>query len=128
MVASVTAANLRQALAECVHPTACIVTDELNVYPSATEGFEGGHKSVKHGDGEYVKYEADGFAVHTNTAEGVFSLLKRGIYGVYHNVSPEHLHRYCSEFEFRYNNRHVEDGERTVRAIREMEGRRLALR
>ena len=50
--------------------------------------------------------------VHTNTVEGFFSLLKRGVNGVFHHVSREHLHRYCDEFAFRYENRKASDGER----------------
>ena len=63
--------------------------------------------------------------VHTNTAENYFSILKRGIDGVYHHVSEAHLPRYLSEFDFRYNARHVSDGERTVKALAGAEGKRL---
>ena len=71
---------------------------------------------------------ADHPTVHTNTVEGFFSILKRGIMGVYHNVSRRHLHRYLSEFEFRYNTRQIEDGERTARAIQGAVGKRLTYR
>ena len=49
---------------------------------------------------------------HSNTVESAFSLLKRGIYGTFHNVSRKHLHRYVAEFDFRWNARKVDDGER----------------
>jgi len=65
---------------------------------------------------------------HTNTAENYFSILKRGINGVYHHVSPAHLPRYLAEFDFRYNNRialGVNDAERTRRALLGCEGKRL---
>jgi hypothetical protein len=65
---------------------------------------------------------------HVNTAEGIFSLLKRGINGSFHHVSKGHLHRYCAEFEFRYNNRialGVDDGERAALIVRGAEGKRL---
>ena len=127
VVADVRADNLREALEECVHSSATIVTDEYRAYPRATKGYAG-HRTVCHSADEYARMDPDGFNVHSNTVEGVFSLLKRGIYGVYHNVSRKHLHRYCTEFEFRYNHRDVEDGERTVAAIRGMEGKRLKLR
>jgi hypothetical protein len=55
---------------------------------------------VDHGIGEYVRGNA-----HTNTIEGYFSILKRGIVGTYHHVSGEYLKRYLAEFDFRYNNR-----------------------
>ncbi len=128
VVADVNANNLRQIMRECVHPSACIVTDELSIYPSATEGFEGGHKTVKHGDGEYARWEEDGFPVHTNTAESFFSLVKRSVYGVHHNISRKHLHRYTAEREFVYNTRKLSDGERAALAIKGADGKWLPYR
>jgi len=52
--------------------------------------------------------------VHTNTVEGFFGLLKRGIIGSFHHVSKGHLSRYIDEFAFRYNARKVTDGERAA--------------
>ena len=63
--------------------------------------------------------------VHVNLAENWFSLLKRGVNGTFHHVSEQHLDRYVGEFQFRYNNRKVSDGERTRRAIEGIEGKRL---
>lgn len=127
VVANVTVHNLREAMQECVHPSACIVTDELSVYPAATQGYAA-HRTVSHGKGEYAYTAADGFAVATNHVEGFFSLVKRSIYGVYHNVSREHLHRYVTEREFVYNTRGLTDGERVVQAVRQAEGKRLTYR
>jgi hypothetical protein len=65
---------------------------------------------------------------HTNTAEGYFSILKRGIYGVYHHVLEAHLHRYLAEFDFRYSNRvklGIDDTERARRVIVGTGGKRL---
>jgi hypothetical protein len=62
---------------------------------------------------------------HSNTVESAFSLLKRGIYGTFHNVSRKHLHRYVAEFDFRWNARKIDDGARTVLAIRKADGKRL---
>lgn len=62
---------------------------------------------------------------HVNTLEGWFSLLKRGINGTYHHVSRQHLDRYAGEFQFRYNARKVKDGERALKAIKGVEGKRL---
>lgn len=128
MVADVRADNLREALQDCVHPSACILTDEYAAYPPVAKHYAGRHRTVRHRADEYARVDDDGFVTHTNTVEGFFSLLKRGIYGVYHNVSRKHLHRYCTEFEFRYSTRGLEDGERTVQAIRGMECKRLQLR
>jgi len=66
--------------------------------------------------------------VSTNTIEGYFSILKRGITGVYHHVSPQHLKRYVAEFDFRYNNRialGVDDFGRTMTVLLGVKGKRL---
>jgi transposase-like protein len=84
------------------------------------------HQVVNHGIGEYVRGDA-----HTNTVEGYFSILKRGIIGTYHHVSGEHLKRYLAEFDFRYNNRDalgVTDRERMVKSISGIVGKRLTYR
>lgn len=62
------------------------------------------HEYTNHEAGEYVRGD-----VHSNTAEGYFSILKRGIIGTFHHVSPQHLQRYVSEFDFRYNHRETKD-------------------
>lgn len=64
-------------------------------------------------------------SINTNTAESYFALLKRGHYGVYHSMSKVHLHRYCAEYDFRWNHRKVSDSERTESAIQRAEGKRL---
>ena len=79
-----------------------------------------GHQSVKHATREYARGD-----VHCNTAESSFALVNRGINGIYHNVSKKHLHRYIWQFDFLWNNRELNDGERMVLAIREAEGKRL---
>ena len=119
---SVTGDNLKAAMKDCIVPTAQIMTDESPSYSFAQSEFAG-HESVNHGAGEYVRGDA-----HVNTSESVHALLKRGIIGTYHHVSKFHLHRYLSEFDFRFNNRKVEDGERTVQAIKGFEGKRLMYR
>jgi hypothetical protein len=86
----------------------------------------GGHNTVNHGKKEYVrKAECGDVFVTTNTAESFFSLMKRGHYGVYHQLSRKHLHRYCAEYSFRWSHRKVSDTERTEAAIRGAEGKRL---
>jgi ISXO2-like transposase domain len=74
------------------------------------------HDSINHSIGEYVRGD-----VHTNTIEGYFSIMKRGVHGVYHHVSQQHLKRYLAEFDFRYNERSalgVEDTERMTRSVK----------
>lgn len=82
-VERVDAATLRPAIQEMVDKSATICTDELNVYSGIGEHFDGGHKTVNHGNGQYVGPTGE----HTNTAESFFSLLKRGVYGTFHHVS-----------------------------------------
>lgn len=68
---------------------------------------------------------------HTNTVEGYFSILKRGIYGTYHHVSAAHLSRYLAEFDFRYNQRvalGINDPERMESALQGIVGKRLTYR
>ena len=66
--------------------------------------------------------------VHTNTIEGYFSIMKRGIHGVYHHVSQQHLKRYLAEYDFRYNEREklgVSDAERMAKSVQGIVGKRL---
>jgi transposase-like protein len=101
-----------------------LVTDELPLYNSVGREFAGGHRTVNHGDGQYVRnYKS--LRVHTNTVESYFALLKRGHYGVYHKMSAKHLGRYCDEFSFRWDHRKVTDGQRTESAIEGAPGKRL---
>jgi transposase-like protein len=84
------------------------------------------HDSVNHSIGEYVRGD-----VHTNTIEGYFSILKRGITGTYHHVSAKHLKRYLAEFDFRYNERAalgIEDEARADKLVRGILGKRLMYR
>jgi hypothetical protein len=63
--------------------------------------------------------------VHVNTAESSHALIRRGLIGIYHNVSREYLHRYLWQFDFLWNNRQLNDGERTILAVKAAEGKRL---
>jgi len=125
VVANVTQASLQGAIRELVDEDSTIMSDESTMYRGIGAHFVGGHKQVKHKDGEYYRY-LDGAS--TNTAESFFSLLKRGVYGSFHNVSKQHLPRYLDEFDFRWNHRKVSDIERTVAAIEGAEGKRLMYR
>lgn len=63
--------------------------------------------------------------IHTNTVEGFWSLLKRGIIGIYHSVSSQHLKLYVDEFVFRYNGHRLSEYARFEKAIKNVEGRLL---
>jgi transposase-like protein len=102
-----------------------MMTDEGGHYFTLGDHFAS-HESVSHKADEYVRGD-----VHTNTVEGYYSIFKRGMKGVYQHCSEKHLHRYLAEFDFRYNNRvrlGIDDGERTVCALRGVAGKRLTYR
>jgi transposase-like protein len=117
--------TLNKIIRENINREASLYTDESNLYNDAGSMFEA-HESVNHSKGEYVRGEA-----HTNTAEGYFSIFKRGMKGVYQHCSEKHLHRYLAEFDFRYSNRvalGVNDLARTNEAVRGIIGKRLTYR
>jgi transposase-like protein len=115
----ITSDNLRSAMQKHVSLSAKVMTDELPAYRFVAGTFVD-HQTVDHGRDEYVRGSA-----HVNTAEGFFSLLKRGVNGVYHHVSRGHLARYCDEFAFRYENRKASDGQRAAKMVLAAEGKRL---
>jgi len=125
MMDRLTSERLREVIAENADLTCRIITDELTQYRKLGMAFEGGHAFVKHSAGEYVKLGTD---IHSNSVEGVFSLLKRGVMGTFHSVSKKHLPNYLNEFEFRFNTRKASDGERVTAAIKMSEGKRLGYR
>jgi hypothetical protein len=101
------------------------MTDDSNVYPKVGKKFCK-HSSVNHSIEEFVRGEA-----HVNGAENYFSILKRGIIGIYHHVSEAHLHRYLAEFDFRYSNRSgrgVDDVARSNKLLKGIVGKRLTYR
>jgi transposase-like protein len=100
-------------------------TDESRLYFGADEHFAS-HETVNHTAKEYVRGD-----VHTNSAEGYFSIFKRGMRGIYQHCAEKHLHRYLAEYDFRYNHRvrlGIGDIDRTYAAIRGAEGKRLLYR
>ncbi len=120
VVADVTGRTLKAAIREEVDRRARIITDEHSAYIGIGKEYEGGHESVCHSTKEYARGD-----IHTNTAESSHALVKRGIVGIYHNVSREYLHRYLWQFDFLWNNRQLNDGERTHLGIQASEGKRL---
>lgn len=128
VVANVTAENLKQFLKGTVQCSAQICTDEARVYPKATED-HAGHHTVQHNANEYARTDkATGLRVHTNTAEGSHSLLRRAINGTWHRVSEKHLHRYLSNCDFLWNTRRMSDGDRILSLVQACEGKRLFYR
>jgi len=120
VVADVTGKTLKAAIRNVVDPRSYIMSDENAAYRGIGNEFMGGHLTVTHSRKEYARGP-----IHTNTAESSFALVKRGIIGTYHNVSKEYLHRYLWQFDFVWNTRKMNDGERTVSAIQAAEGKRL---
>lgn len=120
-VAHVTAENLKSFIRSNVDNTAIVMTDDFKSYHWVQNEYI--HGVICHSQKEYVNGR-----IHTNTIEGYFSILKRGITGVYQHVSPKHLNRYLTEFDYRYNMRGVEDSARTCAVIPGIEGKRLLYR
>lgn len=99
------AETLRPILLQKIKKGAMLVSDEHDAYWWMRGHCY--HVAVNHARGEH----ANG-AFHTNSIEGFRSLFKRGIIGIYHQVSRKHLHRYCAEFAYRYNTRQIKDPQR----------------
>ncbi len=118
-LARVDGATVQDVIRREVSLNAHMMSDELNVYHALSMGFRK-HESITHRKGEYVRGN-----VHTNTVEGFFGLLKRGIVGSFHHVSRGYLARYVDEFAFRYNARKISDGERAALLVAGAEGKRL---
>lgn len=119
-VPSVTARTLRPILEAQIDAATTVMSDDGGARVSKMFAK---HATVNHSIGEYVRGE-----VHTNTIEGYFSILKRGIIGTYHHVSQQHLKRYLAEFDFRYNERsalNVTDLERATKAVKGVVGKRV---
>jgi len=117
-VANVSGTVVKDVICRNVHRSARIMTDSFRFYTGLDKEFAS-HQTVNHVT-EYVRGD-----IYTNTAEGYFATLKRGLNGIYLHVSEEHLHRYLSGFDFRYNARHVTGGERTRLALSQTVGKRL---
>ena len=121
--------NINRIISENIARESRLHTDESNLYRDA-HGMFAAHERVKHSAGEYVRYES-GTIIHTNTAEGYFGVFKKGMRGIYQHCAEKHLHRYLSEYDFRFNNRialGIGDVERTERAIKGAAGKRLTYR
>jgi transposase-like protein len=112
----VTKKNVDELMRRHLDKDAILVTDANPVYYKI--GRRHDHKIINHSEGQF---KVDAF--HTNGIENYWSLLRRGIYGIYHQVSTKHLQRYCDEFAYRFNSRKLHDGLRFVVTMQQLEGR-----
>jgi len=118
-------ATVAKIVADNISHESRLHTDESRLYTGADQMFAT-HETVNHSRKEYARGD-----VNTNSAEGYFSIFKRGMRGVYQHCDEKHLHRYLAEFDFRYNHRAALgfcDEARTIAAIKGAEGKRLTYR
>lgn len=108
--------TLKNIINENVQKGSVIMTDEWLAYNGLSKDFT--HHRIGHLKKEYVRG-----GVHTQNIENFWSLLKRGIIGIYHNVSEKQLHRYVDEFAYRYNSRKITDSQRFNSALSQVQGR-----
>jgi hypothetical protein len=121
-VAAADKVNVSKIVMDNIAKESRLHTDESKLYFGADAHFAS-HETVKHSAKEYVRGD-----VHTNSAEGFFSIFKRGMKGIYQHCDEKHLHRYLAEYDFRYNHRSalgIEDGERAALAVKGSAGKRL---
>jgi len=106
-----------------------LMTDAAPYYKMVGKEFAS-HGRVEHGEDEYVRYEGKR-VIHSNTVENYYSIFKRGMKGIYQHCSEKHLHRYLSEYDFRYNYRvrlGYSDAMRADKALEGIRGKRLTYR
>lgn len=124
-VDATSAKDLLPIIKKHVAPDTRIMTDEAGQYAHLNKHFTE-HDFVRHSRGEYGRGE-----VHTNTVEGFYSVFKRGMKGIYQHCGERHLHRYVTEFDFRYSNRvrlGMDDVQRADKALIGVVGKRLTYR
>lgn len=121
-------AQVRKALRDKMDAESTLHTDGAQHYEFTLAAKR--HEAVNHNK-EFVRYLEGDESVHTNTAEGFFSIFKRGLVGTYQHMSEQHLHRYLAEFDFRMSNRAslgIDDGARAEIALKGIQGKRLTYR
>ncbi|MCK5218283.1 IS1595 family transposase, partial [bacterium] len=114
--------TLKPILQKQVQKDTHIMTDDAKAYKKLNKHFPK-HDVICHSKGEYSRG-----IIYTNTIENFFSILKRGLTGVFQHVSEHHLQRYVSEFDFRYSRRKMSDTERFTSALSKIVGKRLMYR
>jgi len=118
--------NIKPIMQKHIDPTTHLMTDDSSIYYMMKPDFAA-HSTINHSAGKYVRKEANGLKVTTNTVESFFALLKRSNYGIHHSMSRKHLAKYCAERDFAYNNRKITDDDRTHKALKAIRGKRLLL-
>ena len=113
------AKTLQKFVADSAAEGATVYTDDAKAY----KGMPFEHESVRHSVGEYVRDMA-----HTNGIESFWSMLKRAHKGVYHKISPKHLHRYVNEFAGRHNVREQDTIDQMAVVVAAMAGKRIGYR
>jgi transposase-like protein len=108
--------NIEPFIYENAKKGATIYTDEYYAYNELN--FRYGHDTIKHSEKKYVRG-----TVHTNTIENYWSCLKRGVYGIYHQISAKHIQNYLDEFAFRHNNRKACASERIALFLNNANGK-----
>lgn len=116
VVANTKAETLKPIIASMVEKGSIVISDEWSAYNGLSKDYQ--HEVLKHREGQYVNNN-----FHTNSVEGFWSLLKRGIFGIYHSVSPKHLNKYCDEFSYRYNTRGIKDDARFTSSLKHTNGK-----
>jgi transposase-like protein len=114
--------EVKRAFRNHLDASANLMTDEHKKFRKIGKSFAS-HETVNHGNKEYARGN-----VNTNTIEGVFSIFKRGMTGIYQHCESKHLHRYLAEFDFRYNNRvalEIDDTQRANNILDGVTGKRL---
>lgn len=118
-IETVRSTTLKPMLFEQIKQDTHVFTDGRQSYHGIGSHFLS-HEYVAHDRDEYVRGR-----IYTNTVENYFSILKRGLRGIYRHVGKQHLRRYVGEFDFRYNTRDLTDKERTALALQGISGKRL---
>lgn len=115
-VTRVDGTTLKGLIRKNVDKNAIIMTDEWTAYNNLSKEYQ--HKVINHRRKEYVNGD-----IHVNGIENFWSILKRGILGIYHHTSKEHLSRYCDEFAYRHNTRDLKDVDRFNQTLQKCDGR-----
>jgi hypothetical protein len=121
-IARIHANTVRGAIVTNIDRNSHLMSDDARFYWALGREFAS-HGTTLHNLRQFAVGEK-----HSNTAENFFSIFKRGIVGTYHQLSEAHMHRYCYEFDFRYNHRDISDFERADEALKGIVGKRLTYR